>query len=119
MHALGRLTNTRLRPKIEAPVSTRTESSMRRLTVRALIATTIATFGSAGLLATPVTAVAQGAPVRYTARQFFETTSYSMPSSAAYAFSADGRNLLVSSDRSGVFNGFLLPVKGGGPAPVT
>lgn len=92
---------------------------MRMKSTHTLFATTIATLAAAELLGQPVTAAAQVAPVRYSARQFFETTAYSMPSSAGYVFSADGQNLLVSSDRSGVFNGYLLPVKGGEAAPVT
>jgi len=51
----------------------------------------------------------------YSARQFFETTSYAMVPSAARAFAPDGRSLLVSSDTTGVFNAYALPV-GGGPA---
>jgi dipeptidyl aminopeptidase/acylaminoacyl peptidase len=56
---------------------------------------------------------------RHSAKAFFETTSYGMASPAGYAFSADGRSLLVSSDKSGVFNAYLLPVAGGAPTPLT
>jgi dipeptidyl aminopeptidase/acylaminoacyl peptidase len=58
-------------------------------------------------------------PVRYTARQFFETTSFGMAASDGIAFSRDGRNLLISSDRSGVFNAYALPVAGGDPAQIS
>lgn len=58
-------------------------------------------------------------PVRYTAAAFYETTAYSMASGAGHAFSPDGRSLLISSDRSGVFNVHALPVAGGDPAPLT
>jgi dipeptidyl aminopeptidase/acylaminoacyl peptidase len=62
---------------------------------------------------------AQAQPARYSAREFFETTSFGMAASSRNVFSADGRSLLVSSDRSGVFNAFRLPVDGGEPVPVT
>jgi dipeptidyl aminopeptidase/acylaminoacyl peptidase len=58
-------------------------------------------------------------PVRYTARQFFETTSFSMAAADGIAFSRDGRNLLISSDRSGVINAYALPVGRGDPAPIS
>ena len=58
-------------------------------------------------------------PVRYSARQFFETTSYSMASPNGIAFSTDGQHLLVNSDASGVFNAWFVPVAGGDPEPVT
>ncbi|HEX9933435.1 MAG TPA: S9 family peptidase [Allosphingosinicella sp.] len=65
------------------------------------------------------TAAAQGQPVRYSARDFFETTAYSLAGSGRYAFSPDGRSILISSDQSGVFNAYRLPVAGGAPQPVT
>lgn len=58
-------------------------------------------------------------PVRYTAKQFFETTSYAMAASDGIAFSRDGENILISTDETGVFNAYLLPVDGGDPVPVT
>jgi dipeptidyl aminopeptidase/acylaminoacyl peptidase len=64
-------------------------------------------------------AAAQAQPVRYNARQFFETTSYGMASPTGIAFSRDGRNLLIHSDRSGVFNVFALPVAGGDPVQIS
>jgi dipeptidyl aminopeptidase/acylaminoacyl peptidase len=57
--------------------------------------------------------------VRYSARDFFETTAYSLAGSGRYAFSPDGRSLLISSDRSGVFNAYRLPVAGGEPVALT
>ena len=69
--------------------------------------------------AAPAPMVAAAEPVRYTAAQFFETTSYGLPSADGIAFSRDGRNLLMSSDASGVFNAWMLPVAGGDPVPVT
>jgi dipeptidyl aminopeptidase/acylaminoacyl peptidase len=67
----------------------------------------------------PAAASAQAQPVRYSARDFFETTAYSLAGSGRYAFSPDGRSLLISSDQSGVFNAYRLPVAGGAPVPVT
>ncbi|MDQ3206944.1 MAG: S9 family peptidase [Pseudomonadota bacterium] len=56
---------------------------------------------------------------RYSAREFFETTSYAMSAPTGLGFSADGKSLLISSDQSGVFNAYLLPVEGGDPTAVT
>jgi len=68
--------------------------------------------------AEPVPSAAEG-PARYSARQFFETTSYGMAAPDGIAFSRDGRSLLITSDASGVFNAYLLPVAGGDPVPLT
>ena len=54
----------------------------------------------------------QGIP-KYSAEDFFETTSFSLVGSAAHAFSADGSSLLISSDGTGVFNAYALPLDGG------
>lgn len=62
---------------------------------------------------------AQAQPARYTAQQFYETTSFGMASSEGIAYSRDGRHLLISSDRSGVFNVYALPVGGGEPVQIT
>jgi dipeptidyl aminopeptidase/acylaminoacyl peptidase len=59
------------------------------------------------------------APKRYSAQTFFDTTSLNMAASTGFAFSADGKSLLVGSDQSGVFNAYLLPVAGGEPVPLT
>ena len=48
----------------------------------------------------------------YSAEAFFQTTSYGMVGGSAHAFSADGSALLVSSDKSGVFNAYRLPLDG-------
>ncbi|MEM8814869.1 MAG: S9 family peptidase [Pseudomonadota bacterium] len=56
---------------------------------------------------------------RYSAEQFFQTTSYGLPGPAAHVFSADGEALLISSDKEGVFNAFALPVDGGEPVQLT
>jgi dipeptidyl aminopeptidase/acylaminoacyl peptidase len=57
--------------------------------------------------------------VRYSARDFFDTTSYGMSAPSGFAFSPDGKTLLISNDASGVFNAYLLPVAGGDPTPLT
>ena len=61
----------------------------------------------------------QAGPVRYSARQFYETTAYGMAAPDGLAFSPDGRDLLIRSDASGVFNAYALPVAGGQPVPLT
>jgi dipeptidyl aminopeptidase/acylaminoacyl peptidase len=55
----------------------------------------------------------------YDAATFYNTTAVSMASPTAYAFSADGANLLVATDKSGVFNAAALPVAGGDLVPLT
>ncbi|MDP8994866.1 MAG: S9 family peptidase, partial [Pseudomonadota bacterium] len=62
---------------------------------------------------------AEAQPVRYSARDFFETTSYGLAGSPRYAFSPDGRAVLISSDQTGVFNAYRLPNDGGAAAPLT
>jgi len=57
-------------------------------------------------------ASAENIPV-FSAREFFDTTSYSMADSHGYAFSPDSESLLISSDETGVFNARELPVDGG------
>ncbi|MDH4005047.1 MAG: S9 family peptidase [Gammaproteobacteria bacterium] len=56
---------------------------------------------------------------RYSAAEFFATTSYGLPGPAGHAFSADGESLLISSDRDGVFNVYALPVSGADPVQLT
>lgn len=56
---------------------------------------------------------------KYSAQAFFETTSYALPGSAGFAFSADGEAILMSSDQTGVFNVYALPVDGTDAEPLT
>ena len=56
---------------------------------------------------------------KYSAEAFFQTTSYGMADGDGHAFSADGSALLISSDQSGVFNAYRLPVDGGEPTALT
>ncbi|MFK8028728.1 MAG: alpha/beta fold hydrolase [Gammaproteobacteria bacterium] len=49
---------------------------------------------------------------RYSAETFFDTTSYSLVGSSGHAFSPDSKALLMSSDKTGVFNAFRLPLDG-------
>ena len=56
---------------------------------------------------------------KYSAHDFYDTTAYTMVGSAAHAFSPDGQSLLISSDASGVFNAYELPVAGGSPQLLT
>ena len=92
---------------------------MKTALAAALLATAVALPGAALAAAQPRPGATQAQPVRYTARQFFETTSYGMASPTGIAFSRDGRNLLVHSDRSGVFNVYALPVAGGDPVQIS
>jgi len=56
-------------------------------------------------------------PTQYDAEAFFATTSYQMP--AGYAWSADDKQLLVSSDETGIFNVYGLTAAGEGKQPLT
>jgi len=55
----------------------------------------------------------------YDAKTFFDTTAVSMAAATPFAFSSDGANVLVATDKSGVFNAAALPVAGGDLAPLT
>lgn len=74
---------------------------------------------AAGALAQETPAASAPAHATYTAAQFFETTSYGMSAAGGHAFSPDGAHVLISSDRSGVFNAYALPLAGGDPVPLT
>ncbi len=50
----------------------------------------------------------------YDAETFYATTSF-----AGASFSADGKNLLVTTDQSGVYNAYSLPLDGGPLTPLT
>lgn len=64
-------------------------------------------------------AAAARAPVRYTAAQFYDTTTFRMAYPGAKPFSKDGSTLLIGSDASGVYNVYAQPVGGGAPRPLT
>lgn len=78
-------------------------------------------FGAAAglaLVAAAPTARAQAAKV-YPVRAFYETTNYRMAPSSGFAFSPDGRRVLVANDATGVYNVYALPVDGGPATPLT
>jgi len=56
---------------------------------------------------------------KYSAEAFFATTTYGIVGASAHAFSADGSSLLISSDDTGVFNAYSLPLSGGEPTQLT
>lgn len=93
----------------------------RRFIGVSLIALSSLALGGCGGAPAPASAsaAAEAAPVRYSARDFFETTAFAMARSGDHAFAPDGRSLLISSDRSGVFNAYRLPLDGGAPAALT
>jgi dipeptidyl aminopeptidase/acylaminoacyl peptidase len=53
-------------------------------------------------------------PKRYTIEQFMATTSV-----MGASFSADEKRILFSSNATGIFNAYTLPVEGGMPEPLT
>ncbi|HWW10957.1 MAG TPA: S9 family peptidase, partial [Brevundimonas sp.] len=65
------------------------------------------------------TAQARSQTRTYSAAEFFQTTSFGLASGSGLAFSPDGASVLVSSDASGVFNAYALPVAGGAAVPLT
>ena len=90
----------------------------------ACMASALALVAAAPLAAAPARAepaVAQSpqAPRTYSAAEFYQTRSYGMSSPAGLGFSADGRSILISSDQTGVFNAFALPVAGGEAVPLS
>lgn len=98
--------------------------SMKSLAVFLLPAMTSFGCGDVGAPGTTTTSSAQAtdpaSPVpEYSADAFFQTTSYSLVGAGAHAFSADGKALLISSDESGVFNAWRLPVDGSAKSALT
>ncbi|ATC32160.1 S9 family peptidase [Caulobacter vibrioides] len=87
-----------------------------------------ACLASSILLALAVTPAAVSAPASgasaarsatYSASQFFETIDYRLAGGSGLAFSHDGRFVLTTSDRSGVYNAYAVPVQGGEPIALT
>ena len=74
------------------------------------------------LVAKPQAAAVQKAPSQeaprqvkqYTIEQFLANTSYT-----GNSFSPDSKKMLISSNQTGVFNAFALPVDGGKPVQLT
>jgi dipeptidyl aminopeptidase/acylaminoacyl peptidase len=87
--------------------------------VIALVSAILGGCASTALPSTPLHRAAASQPVRYSAKTFYDTISYGLPSTTGRAFSADGKWILISSDSSGVFNAYKLPVAGGDPVAVT
>jgi dipeptidyl aminopeptidase/acylaminoacyl peptidase len=103
-------------------------SAMKSIELRTLLFLSLYALTACGEADRPAeTAAAAGAPSpaaessvpKYSAEAFFQTTSYGMVGSSAHAFSADGTALLVSSDKSGVFNAYRLPLDGSEPTMLT
>ena len=92
------------------------------LSMGALVALlALAGCGSGSKPAAPATAAAPPpdppAPTQYDAEAFFATTSYMMP--PGYAWSSDDKQLLVSSDETGIYNLYALPAAGEGKQTLT
>lgn len=47
----------------------------------------------------------------YSAAEFYSTTSFSAANAAGHAFSPDGKNVLITSDETGVFNAFTANIE--------
>lgn len=87
---------------------------MRTMVTALLLATT-----AVSSLAVAAAQTTQTALKRYSAAQFYETESVAIAGNGEDAFTHDGKHLLISSDRTGIFNAYLLPVAGGDPIPLT
>ena len=61
-------------------------------------------------ISTEKTTITQTVP-KFSAEEFFETTSYGLPSGVGYAFSPKSGDLLVTSDQSGIFNSYRLNIE--------
>ncbi|MDH5345694.1 MAG: S9 family peptidase [Gammaproteobacteria bacterium] len=75
--------------------------------------------GDSGTGAADSSATAAVSAPKYSAEAFYQTISYGMADPEAFAFSPDGKALLISSDRSGVFNAYRLPLDGSDAVPLT
>lgn len=76
---------------------------MQRIVIK-----TLACLATAGIIQ-----AGEPAP-KYTAKQFYETTAV-----AGASFSADESRILFSSDATGIFNVYSVPVAGGSPTQLT
>ncbi len=114
--------NPRIMPVIEKNNNGR--SIMRAKThgiLLCVVSITLAACGqrhSASVPESAPPATATEVPI-YSAQAFFETTSYGLVGSTAHAFSPDGKSILISSDATGVFNAYSLPLDGGTPEQLT
>lgn len=90
----------------------------RLLLACSLAALTLPASAQTAPASAPAASEAPATPVRYSAAQFFETTSYSI-GDGGHAFSPDGTQLLINSNRTGTFNVYALPIGGGEPVALT
>jgi len=67
----------------------------------------------------PADSTQDGQATVYDADEFFETVTYQLSHGGGHAFSADGRRLLVNSDRTGVFNAWSVDVESGEFEPLS
>lgn len=74
---------------------------------------------SAALLMASVAPAALAQVKTYSAKAFYETTSYRGAPGEGFSFSPDGKSLLISGDQTGVYNVYALPVAGGPATPLT
>ena len=73
-----------------------------------------ALFASIGAQAAPIKTTRTKAPKQYTIEQFMATVNI-----AGASFSADEKRVLFSSNASGIFNAYVLPVACGTPQALT
>jgi dipeptidyl aminopeptidase/acylaminoacyl peptidase len=73
-----------------------------------------AAFSAPAAVAAPAAKASQKTPKRYTIEQFMATTSITGAS-----FSKDEKQILFSSNESGIFNVYTMPVSGGKPVALT
>jgi len=94
------------------PLSRRLASLAATTTAVTAAVLTLAAFAACRAVREP--ALESRAVPDYSIEDFLATTVYTGAS-----FTADGKALVVSSDRTGVFNAWLVPADGGEPSPLT
>jgi dipeptidyl aminopeptidase/acylaminoacyl peptidase len=83
---------------------------MKRAVLAAVLALSVVLAGAAQ----PASKKAVRTPKQYTIEQFFATTGVRDAS-----FSSDEKRILFSSNQTGVYNVYAVPVTGGAPSPLT
>src|SRR3954463_4677027 len=96
--------------KIRRP---RMKTSLRTASIALALAALLAGTASARPPAKPAPAAPRQVR-QYTIDQFLANTAY-----GGASFSPDGRKILLSSNETGVFNAFALPLDGGNPVQLT
>jgi dipeptidyl aminopeptidase/acylaminoacyl peptidase len=85
-----------------------------RVSARDLFFSAVAVLVASSLSGAPAATKAPRTPKQYTIEQFYATIGVRDAS-----FSSDGKRILFSSNQTGVYNVYAIPVAGGTPSPLT